>query len=1082
KYVGREQELQKLLRRLEATRSEKGALVFIRGEPGVGKGRLLDEFLAAIPDDILALSARLDPTCPYKAFETVIMAIEGYVQKHGVPAERLLRGIDASLAKAVSSVMPSLAAAGEAPDAVPTAEWRRGVFQGLAGILTGLGPQEVLMVAVKNVQWMDAASIELFSYLIRSGRLRVMLAGTVDDLFLRNPLNQEYPVAELLGMASAIPFLHEVRLSRLARNSLMQLAETILPGLETGGQERLLEQSTSGNPLSLIGVLAWLAREGGITGEASGRLKVEAGKTPPRTLDGQLERMLAALDDDSRFTASALAVLARPSSAADMGAVTGASAPEVIETAEGLIGGGLVAEDGGKYWFTAEHFAQVAWRSSDVMKLREMHVRRAALAEEGLAEVAVNASKSQAAALAVMRRQSYALHHRHRASDTETVQRLYTGVRNSMRFVFSASEVDEYVRGDVGEAPAAVQKAFDAAGESLLRRFLDLSLEALADVQGGATAPKDISVKAEMTKVMAKFFAENNNLTLSFREGMPRALGQPLSAHAYGDTPSLVAQFMRAGGVWVATMDPRTKIDEWLWLLIGLGADPPPVGSPEDWVYFLRDKGVRYVGVEPAPAKQGVPPRLTSGRRRGSRDEAPQTVSFSLDRPVQRKQAGRARSAIFDTSVGLAPLGGARLSAEAAAIMADAGVPPGLSPVSLSEANAEKIGGALQRLLSEARTEEASSLFLRVVAGVMQADSEGRKHFYGWLRAAEAVIVRIGERKSAEAAARELMRLTEAENDDSARAALAAACAWMVRLLVDIGHYDLASALAQAAVRKRELRRGFIEEVTRSELIDVVTSDIASEDAAREGSIMPLAVILAEALAPVLGRLLANTASFRVRRAAARIIRKAGEHAAKQVVDDLISPGRPADERARLVEVLDVLLDDISPYVTALFVDEEEPVRLAVGSLMHRLRDEDVERILGKVEASHGLSVAAAIAGKSLSRGSLTTVLKAIVRPDAVAQINAAVALGDLTAASAIPPRQALEALGALLSNTARKAEETPEEPGLRRVAMAAVAALKVNPLPEAQEILRKHVDIKMEAVRREIRRFLGMPEEDETT
>jgi GGDEF domain-containing protein len=1079
KLTGREPELQKLLRRLDATRKEKGALVFLRGEPGVGKGRLLDEFLASIPGDVLAMSARLDATCAYKAFETVTLALEGFVRKNKVPPERLLRGLDASLARAVSGVLPSLASTGDSGDGPPNPEWRRGVFQGLAGILTGLGPQEVLVAAIHDVQWMDAASIELFSYLIRSGRLRVMLTGTVDDLFLRNPLNQEYPVAELIGMASAIPFLHEVRLTRLSRNSLVQMAETLLPGLETAGQERVLEQTTAGNPLSVIGTLSFFAREGGIVIGEGGKLKLEPKEIPPRTLDGQIEKMIAALDEDLRMVCMGLAVLGRPSDAAEIGTVIGEAAAEVIDSAEELIVNGVLQENEGRYWFTAEHFAQVVWRASDLMKLRELHLKRAETAEQGLSDIAVNASKSHAAALSVMRRQSYSLYHRHRGGDSEGVQRLYTGVRNSMKMIFNTTEVDEYLRGDVGELPAAAQGTLSPSGEQLLRRFLDLSIEALADIQAGSSNPSDIHVKVEMTAVMASFFAENANLTLSFREGLPRALGQPLSAHAFGDTPSLLAQFMRAGGIWVTTMDHRTKIDEWLWLLVGLGFDPPPVGTPEDWTYFLQDKGVRYIGIEPAPAKQGTPPKLGGGRKRAGYEEAPQTVSFSLDKPVQTKQSGKARSAVFDTSVDVKSAGGGRLSAEAATILAEAEVPLGLSPVQLKPENAEKLTTALEKLLKDARTEEASSLFLRVVAGVEQADAAGRIAFYEWLEALEPTIARIGERRSVEAAARELMSLVDAETDEAGKKALAQTSAWMVRFLVDIGHYDIGGALAQAAVRNKGLHREFIQAVMKSDLVEVIISDIASEDAAREGAISPLASILAEALAPVLGRLLVHTGAYRVRRASAKLLKKAGEHTVKQLVDELVRPGRPAEERARLIDVLDTLLSDIAPFVGDLFVDEDEPVRLAAAALMHRLSDEDIEKVLEKVEKAHGLSAAAALAGKALSRGGLPTVLKAIVRPDAVAQINGALALGDLTAANSIPPRQAVEALSALLSNTARKAAETPDDTGLTRVGLAALTALKVNPLPEAQETLRKHLEIKLEGLRREIKRYLGIPDEE---
>ena len=136
--------LTSLERRLEATRSEAGALVFIRGEPGSGKVSLLGEFLNCLPNDVSVLSVRLDPTSPYKPYEAVSQAVARLLAEGGVPPDRLVRGLHDEEKQALAVVLPRFEEF--LPDEpVPCqASFRRGLFQGFAGLLEQLGPQDIL--------------------------------------------------------------------------------------------------------------------------------------------------------------------------------------------------------------------------------------------------------------------------------------------------------------------------------------------------------------------------------------------------------------------------------------------------------------------------------------------------------------------------------------------------------------------------------------------------------------------------------------------------------------------------------------------------------------------------------------------------------------------------------------------------------------------------------------------------------------------------------------------------------------------------------------------------------------------------
>src|SRR5262249_3202857 len=54
-FVGRERELDVLTERFERARNGQGQMVFVSGEPGIGKSRLLLEFRRRLADDVLWL-------------------------------------------------------------------------------------------------------------------------------------------------------------------------------------------------------------------------------------------------------------------------------------------------------------------------------------------------------------------------------------------------------------------------------------------------------------------------------------------------------------------------------------------------------------------------------------------------------------------------------------------------------------------------------------------------------------------------------------------------------------------------------------------------------------------------------------------------------------------------------------------------------------------------------------------------------------------------------------------------------------------------------------------------------------------
>lgn len=1072
--AGRADALKSLERRMEVTRQEAGALVFLHGEPGIGKCTLLRRFLETAPPDASRLSVRLDPTSPYKPYEALVRALEAMFTAGHIAPQRVVRGLDEETRQSLAVLLPSLAEF--LPDAplAPNAAFRRAVFQGFAGILEQLGPQPLLLFSVFHAQWLDAASLELVSYLIRSRRRRLLLVGSIEELYLRGPDNQPLAVAELIEMGASIPFLHLVRLGRLSAPEMAVLAGSLLPGIERGGVFRQLERAAGGIPLGLVSALRLAAP---YLHWDENRVPVMDGELPlPKTLHAQMEAAVESLDAHCRRSLGALALLARPATPAELAEVVGQPAAEMLDALEMLREEAFLHIEAGRYWFGAEHYCGVAEGFLGPEAL-PMHLAQAERAEKGSSELAAGASEDAASAYALLRRQAYALYHRSRARDDAGADRLRAGLRQASRLLYSPAEADEYMGGGAALPPQPQRATLEEEAANALGALLDASLEALAHVQYGASVPGAIPLERRISEAMRVFFAATDNLTLSFREGMPRACGQPLSARRYGDAPSLFAQFARARGVVVVCLDFRTKIDEWLWFLIGLGHEPNRIATPADWPYFLRDKHVRFIAVEAAAGFSGTPPMLARPERGAAASEP--VTEARIGSPVRRRQVGRARSALFDTSVDLGA-GVTTQSAEVAGVLSGEGVPLGVAAIAPDEKSVPAALRAVEKLLDAAHPADAAAVVERLTGGLEVAGASGRLQFYTLLPRLLPLLQRLPERSLYERLVRTLVRQLETEADGSVLAVSLPGMVGLVRFMVEGGHYDLARPLMLAAFRKgAPLRQALSEALARSDLSEIVAADLASEDPLRQAAVRPVAELLAQVLPTRFIELVAVSESYRVRKAAAGVV-AAVEPAERDALVASALAAAGETERARMVEVLDTVGALATGQLEELLFDASEAVRSAAASLVARMDEVSVEELLARIEQHRGLEAALRMAVLASSGGSTTIVLKAVVQNDLRIQRAAAGALGILTRRGALPPRRALEALEALVSKAKRVFPDDPKEASA--LASAAIKALSLNPLSEAQRAIRSAFDFPDAAIGSEARAILGEEDEDHET
>lgn len=186
RLVGRDSELAELDAALADAEGGSPALVFVAGESGVGKTRLLVEFAARArargarveAGDCVELGGEELPYAP------LVAVLRGLARQDDPVFERLSPAARAQL----GALLPELLRDARAP-APETAQAR--VFEALLTLLDLLAREQVLVLVIEDLHWADHSTRAFLTFLARSlWTERILLVATFrpDELHRRHPL------------------------------------------------------------------------------------------------------------------------------------------------------------------------------------------------------------------------------------------------------------------------------------------------------------------------------------------------------------------------------------------------------------------------------------------------------------------------------------------------------------------------------------------------------------------------------------------------------------------------------------------------------------------------------------------------------------------------------------------------------------------------------------------------------------------------------------------------------------------------------------------------------------------------------
>ena len=336
-----------------------GALrtVVVAGEAGMGKTRLVEEFLnwAALQgaDVLQGRAFEMGGQLPYRP---LVMALRTRLEQENAPDDLLADVWLAELSRLLPELLeryPDLAQARVAAgNDVALAAAR--LFEALARLGSALSQRRPLVLFLDDWQWADAASIDLLHYLGRS-----WAASKAPILLVLTVRSEELAINGDLARALA----NLERVAPLTYCWLVRLSEGDVADFVTGwaGQEpgsaaaasalsQRLYCETAGIPFFLVETVKLLSERavaGGGAGpvDAAALLRaVEAGPSLPQTVRQAILHRLDPFDHTARSLLAAAAVLARDFRYEELCQVAGIEELAGLAALDGLLAGQLIVE------------------------------------------------------------------------------------------------------------------------------------------------------------------------------------------------------------------------------------------------------------------------------------------------------------------------------------------------------------------------------------------------------------------------------------------------------------------------------------------------------------------------------------------------------------------------------------------------------------------------------------------------------------------------------------------------------------------------------------------------------------------
>jgi len=394
--VGRNLELYKLDHYLSQAKLGIGNVLLIEGEQGIGKTRLIKEWLGAqeqadiriIIGNCLEEEKRpfypfLEPLASYfhlssQIGQDDIEKVSTRIRERHPEMEKMAPALSSFLSAGAFPVRMD----GEEPHDQIT---RYRIFEIVSQLLQSLAKDRPLLLFLDDVHYADEGTLNLFQYISRGARHgKLLIIGAYRREEIYNVSDQRpRPIKEVLQRMSRERLFTELELVCLSLEDTASMVSSIFKGADFPDDFILfLYERTDGNPLYLEQTLAALISEGIIVGDGEtwSIQKNYRDTELPSTLGGIVERRLSLLDERSRDLLSLVAVIGESFTYDQLKLISGMDDELLLSQLERLITGAFIVESNSEeetYWISRTALREILYSSVPMERKRTLHGKTA---------------------------------------------------------------------------------------------------------------------------------------------------------------------------------------------------------------------------------------------------------------------------------------------------------------------------------------------------------------------------------------------------------------------------------------------------------------------------------------------------------------------------------------------------------------------------------------------------------------------------------------------------------------------------------------------------------------------------------
>lgn len=370
-FVGRERELGVLNGHLESAHNGVATYVFISGEAGMGKARLVDEFISRLGKEVAVLGHRnvpKDRTVPFSALSAILRQCGKRRELCSESLETLLETMD-SRSRGAGDLKRE------------RDKLQAGIFE----FFKRSSECRPIVIYLGDAQWLDESSVVMFQAMVRGlKKSRTLLIGTYSPDELEDAAGNPLPFTEALASMLIEGLVAMLPLEKLSQEETGRLA-ALRAGLRRPDAEltKMVFNESEGLPLLAMEIVDALVESGALRlgkSRKAGKLDMTGIKVP-KGIGGTVKQRLDALPDAESRVLDVAAVLGASFEAELLRKTLGGPRRVADSALAGLVSRKLIYEVTGAkvetYRFVHAKVQQIAYDALGKGARKELHSKAA---------------------------------------------------------------------------------------------------------------------------------------------------------------------------------------------------------------------------------------------------------------------------------------------------------------------------------------------------------------------------------------------------------------------------------------------------------------------------------------------------------------------------------------------------------------------------------------------------------------------------------------------------------------------------------------------------------------------------------